>query len=439
MPKPAAAAVLTTAAVNVALAVIALLTGVLAARLLGPDGRGYLAAAQAAGTLVGAIGSLSLGEALVFFVGRQSRRPMVVLQTAALFAGASTVVLVGGALLLMPHLLAGQQAAVGAARAYTFIGLIFVLLGFPITFFRALQQYGMWNVLRLISPLCWLAALILFTLTGTRRVVPLIITFVLLQSLFIPFVWHLARARVSGKAGIDYSLVGPMLRYGTPLFLAALPYTLNLRLDQLIIANVETADQLGLYAVSVSWAGLSLPIMAAIGSVLFPRLASMDREAALATLASCSRVGVVLACIIGGVSAFTAPTLIPLLFGSSFAVPLALPLLLAGATSILGLNGIIEEGLRGLGEARSVLTGEATGLTVTVLLLFVLVPRMGITGAGAASLAGYAAVTLTLAWSTTAHTGIRLSKLLLPNITDVRHIVNSARGVAASWRQHNAE
>lgn len=428
-PQAAATAVLTTAAANAVLAVVSLVTGVLAARLLGPEGRGHLAAAQAVGTLVGAIGALSLGEALVYFVGRRRRSPMVVLHTATLFATASTVVVTGLAVLVMPRLLSGQPAAIGAARAYTFIGLTFVLLGFPISFMRAIQRYGLWNLLRLIAPLCWLLALVLFTLTGTREVQPLIVAFLGLQVLFIPLVWLLARRLHREKGGVDFTLIKPMLLYGTPLFMATLPQALNLRFDQLLIANIETADQLGLYAVSVSWAGLGLPLMAAIGSVLFPKLAAMEPEDARGALARSSRTGVVIACFIGCVSAVSAPVLVPLLFGRSFSVPLALPLLLAAATSVLGLIGIIEEGLRGVGEPRSVLIGELAGLAVTVLVLFTLVPRIGITGAAVASLAGYTTIAAILAWRIGVRINLRASELFVPRRRDLEDMVNRVRAM----------
>lgn len=429
-PQAATTAVLGTAATNAVLAIIALVTGVLAARLLGPDRRGHLAAAQAVGTLVGAIGALGLGEALVFFVGRRIRPPMVVIRTATLVAIGSTVLLIGTAWAIMPTLLAGQPGAISAARAYAFIGLPFVLVGFPMTLMRALQRYAHWNISRLFSPLCWFAALLFFALTRTRAVAPLVIVFLALWMLLVPLVWRWACGPRSVRGGVDFTLVTPMLRYGAPLLLATMPQALNLRFDQLLIANVETASQLGLYAVSVSWAGLGLPLMAAIGSVLFPRLAAMEPDGARLALARSSRAGVVIAVVIGIASALSAPIFVPWLFGTAFAVPLSLPLLLGAATGVLGLNSIIEEGLRGLGETRSVLVGELGGLVVTGLLLFAFVPRLGITGAAVASLGGYATVTATLACRINVRNDVRVSDLLVPRLGDLQDMAGRARAAA---------
>jgi antigen flippase len=429
--RAATAAVLGTAATNAILALIALTTGVLAARLLGPEGRGHLAAAQAVGGLLGAIGALALGEALVFFVGRRVRSPMVVLRTATVVATASTTALIGLAWMIMPALLRGQPAAIDPSRAYCLIGVPFVLVGFPITLMRALERYSAWNMLRLLPPLCWLAALIFFTVTRRMDVETLVFAFVGLQMLLVPLVWLLARRPEPGSAKLDFTLVSPMLRYGAPLFLATLPQALNVRFDQVLIANVESADQLGVYAVSVSWAGLGLPLMAAIGSVLFPRMAAMDLTDAKGTLGRSSRAGMIVAILIGVTSAISAPVLVPLLFGKSFAVPILLPIVLSAATSLLGLNLIIEEGLRGLGEPRSVLVGEVAGLTVTVALLLSLVSRLGIIGAAVASVAGYATVTAALAWRIKVRNDLSATDLLLPRRGDLSDILNRCRVLTA--------
>lgn len=429
MPQGATTAVLTTATANLALAIVALVTGVLAARLLGPERRGHLAAAQVVGTLVGTLGTVCLGQSLVFFVGTRTRSPMVVLKTAAVFAAIWTVLLTALSVLLMPYLLAGQPAAVDGARAYCFFGLTLVFLGFPIVLLRALQHYILWNILRLIAPSCWVAALVLFTVTETRDTVALITTFLFLQMLFVPLVWVLAARRGGTRGHIDISLIRPMLGYGLPLLIAILPREMNFRFDQLMIANVASSQDLGRYAVSVSWAGLSLPLIGAIGYILMPRLTAMNQRDARAALARSSRAGVAISLILGVISALTGPIFVPYLFGQAFSVPIALPLVLAAATSLLGLNGIIEEGLQGMGEPRSVLMGELAGLAVTIPLVIALVPRLGITGAAVASLAGYSVVCLTLSWRVNIRLGIGWSELLVPRHTEFWQLFERLRAV----------
>ena len=71
-----------TSAASIGLMAMGLITGVISARFLGPDGRGRLAVAQTVGTLVGTTLALALGEALIFYVGTKARAALVVLKSA---------------------------------------------------------------------------------------------------------------------------------------------------------------------------------------------------------------------------------------------------------------------------------------------------------------------------------------------------------------------
>lgn len=435
-PKGARSAVVETAITNVGLAVVSTATGVLAARILGPDARGHLAAAQVIGTLLGALGALSLGESLVYFVGQRRAPARTVLFSAVTIALVSTVALIAAGLILIPWILAGQPDAITPARAYTLIGITFVLLGFPVTFLRAQQRYQAWNLTRLIGPLCWLAALLIVGVGIADGLTTLIIIFIGLQALFVPIVWHLALRGLERHRHVDRQLALPMLRYGAPLFLASLPLALNVRLDQLFLANSVPSADLGRYAVSVTWAAIGIPVMSSIGAILFPRLASETATETPALLARASRAGVILAAVFALASALLAPFLVPLLFGSEFSVPLFIPIALAVASGLLGLNGLLEEGLRGAGEPRSVLIGEALGLAVAVALLIILVPSMGIEGAATASVAGYCLVTVALVVQITRRLGLTTSSLLIPRAADRQAFVDATRGLSqAIWRR----
>ena len=59
---------------NVALAVLAVVTGITAARILGPSGEGELTAIQTWPLLLGTLAMLGLDSALVYFIARQPEK-----------------------------------------------------------------------------------------------------------------------------------------------------------------------------------------------------------------------------------------------------------------------------------------------------------------------------------------------------------------------------
>lgn len=431
-PTNSSRAVARTMGTNIVIALSALLAGVVVARLLGPEARGHLAAAAVTGSIVGAVCALSLGESVVYFVGQRRARPLVILASAATLSLAASSVVLTGAYFLIPTILSGQPESVAAARWYCLIGLTIILLGFPISFLRSLERYSIWNIWRLASPLCWLLTVVFFAATGNRNVAQMAATFVFAQALFVPLVWRMARATSPSGLAIDRSLFRPMLRYGVPLLLAALPKTLNARLDQLFLANAATAEELGRYAVTVSWTGLGLPLIGAIGAILFPRLASMPRTQATDAFARAARGSTIVAILTGLLAAGSAPFVVPLLFGSSFEVPLTVSVVLGGATALLGLNMVLEEGLRGLGLTRPIFVAEAAGLLVTVVSLLFLIPRLGITGAALSSALGYSSVLVVLTWSIFGNLRLGPGSVVVPRRADLASIISRVQQIRRS-------
>lgn len=222
------------------------------------------------------------------------------------------------------------------------------------------------------------------------------------------------RRKIPGPYRVEQAPVRSLLRYGLPAAGAVLPQVLNLRLDQLIMAPVLSAKDLGLYVVAVAWSYAVNPVLLAIGMVLLPRVAgSVDDTAHDQVLVRAVRVGVWAAIGMVAVVAAITPVAFGLLFPAGFdeAVPAAMLLVVAGG--LFGVNFILAEGLRGLGRPRITLYAELTGLAVTCLALGALLP-LGIVGAAVASIAGYGAVTAT-------------------QLRDLRREVPGLRGNVLTW------
>jgi O-antigen/teichoic acid export membrane protein len=421
-PRPSTTrAVVVTSATSVGLMVMGLITGVISARFLGPEGRGRLAVAQTVGTLVGTTLALALGESLIFFVRTKARAAPVVLKSAVAVALIPVVLAAALAVVLTPVLLGGDPAAIPATRWYCLIGVPLVVLGYPITFRLASGDAARWNRLRFIMPACWLLTLLGFVIAGSRSVAAIVATFVGLQLVIAPFLWRRPfRRRGSWRAApVDPSLFGPMLRYGAPLLLATAPLTLNARVDQLVIANRAPAAELGRYAVSISYAAVGVVVLSSVGMILFPHLAALAVESRVDALARSVRGTAIIALAVGALSAAAAPALIPIVFGDQYAVPVLVPTALAAWTAFLGLNIALEAGLRALDASMWILVAEVVGIIVTIGLAIVLLPPLGIGGAALATTAGAVVVLASLTTFLRHRFGVRPTDLLVPRRADL--------------------
>ena len=392
-----------TMVTNVIIAALGIATGLLSARLLGPTGRGELAAIQTWSILIASLALLGLGEAVVYFSSRHSDQAgrYLVSAVALILMGSSGFVILGWG--LMPWLLRAQSAEViDAARVFLVVMLLtYTLIGMPHQVLRAVGAWRAWNLFRILPLVGWLTAL-LGVLVFSTWATPVALSRLHLGAhvvLIFPMAF-LTWRYIPRPFEVQAGLFRPFLDYGLPSMLTVLPQVMNLRLDQLLMATLLEPRLLGLYVVAVAWSGAAGPILHAVGPILFPRLSAVaDATQQGQFLWRVIRLMAIVTVAVTALLLLLTPFMVPLLFGSPYrdAVPAALVLVAANAFSSLNLT--VEDGLRGMGYPRRVLAAEMIGLGVTVLLLWLLLPLFGILGAALASLVAYATITLCLAYA----------------------------------------
>jgi O-antigen/teichoic acid export membrane protein len=380
-----------TAAASAALAIVGLLTGMLAARLLGVEGRGQLAAAQAWPLFLATLGSFGLTEAIAYFVARSPSRARAALATGLLLAVPFTLVAVLAGVWLLPRMLRGQSMEVQqVAMLCLLLVPLLTLSAAPSQALRGVGRYQAWNVLRLVTPLAWLTTLLAVRGTDHATVPTLALAFIGATALS-GLVTHLHAWRtLGGSAGPERSLFRPMLTYSAPTMAAMIPHWLNLRLDQLFLIALIDARALGLYVVAVAWSGATRPLAEVVAHNAVPALAGAKDTWQRSRRVY--RAGAVAAIGTSVLLLAATPTLLPFIFGVEFraAIPVALVMVLAGGVE--ATNAVGAECLRGVGRPRAVLLAECVGLAVTVVALPVLVLLGGIIGAACASLLSYSAI-----------------------------------------------
>src|SRR5438067_4968154 len=137
-----------TLAANVTLYVLAAATGPLAARLLGPDGRGALAAIQLWPGAIATFAMLGLPESIAYFGARQPDRAGQWLWTSVLvgLAAASVATVLGFALIdfgLRGH----DPRILHTAHIYLLLVLLTPVIGLPAQLARGLGRFGVWNAM----------------------------------------------------------------------------------------------------------------------------------------------------------------------------------------------------------------------------------------------------------------------------------------------------
>lgn len=411
-------------ATNLTIAGINVVTGIVVARLLQPQGRGELAAVFNWPNTLALLATLGLTESLVYFCAREPARSGRYLGSSLVLAlGASGVLAVLG-WLAMPWLLAAQSdSVVATARWYLLqvpVGAVLYLVIRPL---RGAGDIRGWNYLRASHNVVWLLILAVAVIRGGATVEGLALAFLVGRSALVPINLIVVRVRLGQTIRPSRGVNGPMLRYGLPNLLAAFPSTLNMRLDQLLMAGVLPARELGLYVAAVSWSQLPSPIMLAYGTVLFPRVAEIpDVERQHDLAARGVRVGIAAAVALAALTLVLAPLAIPLLFGSNYRDAIPAGMVLAVASAFDSANTIQQETIRGLGRPNGVLWAQLGGLAVTLVGLVVLLRPLGIMGAAVASAVGYATIVAVLALYSAHISHKPLRSVVLPTRGDIRAV-----------------
>jgi O-antigen/teichoic acid export membrane protein len=422
-----------TLAANIGIAGLTLITGILAARLLGPDGRGTLAAIQTWPTFLAAIATLGLPDATVYFSARDPDRAGRFMTSAIILSLLASAPFVAIGYVLMPHLLAAQSPeTVAYARQYLWLIPVLAVMGMSFHPLRGRNDLAAWNVVRISPTVGWLFLLLAawhFQILSAGWIAVAYV--VVLAALIVPL-HAIVRLRVPGSFRPDVTAWRPMLRYGLSSIAGSIPQILNVRLDQMIMVGMLAPGALGLYAIAASWSAALFPLVGAVGSVLFPRVAGQvgERER-VASLSQGTRLGSVASLVAASIVLVATPFAIPLLFGTAFAPAIPAGLILVAAAGVAGLNGILQEGARGLGHPIVILWSEGLGVVVGVSFLLVLLPLYGIVGAAMASLVGYSVTTAVLVYSIGRITGCGPMALICPNRGDLMMLRERIRALVA--------
>jgi O-antigen/teichoic acid export membrane protein len=427
-----------TAVTNLAVAAMGFCTGIITARMLGPHGRGELAAIQTTPSFIGSFAMIGMPEALVYFSAQQPAQAGRYLVTAAGLSLGASVPFIAVAYLAMPLLLHAQGAGlVAAARWYLLIAPIWAIVGMMHHPLRGTGDFHSWNMLRLIVPLSALCVLGLAFAIGRETPQFLAFSYLVTYALMcVPSGWMVWR-RLAGPFTADGAQIGPMLRYGLPCVMTGLPQMLNLRLDQMLMAAFFPPRQLGLYAVAVASSSAVSPLLTSIGTTLLPAIASADnRERASAHMTEGVRMTALLAIVACVTVATAAPFAIRVLYGTRFIGAIPAALILVPAAGVLAVNFSVQEAIRGFGRPYLVLRAELLGLMVTAISLALLLHPLGIVGAATASLLGYSTVCISLLASAKEIAGTSMRSLLVPRPSEMKRgmmrIAAAARAIGTS-------
>jgi len=414
-----------TLATRIAAFGFSLITNIILARSLGPDGRGIYAVAVLVPAIVSLLAQLGIGPANVYFVSKRILDPDELvghsLALALLLGTLCLGILLGYALLTGAHSLFGIEA--------TYI--IVTALSLPFSLFTAflqgllqgVERFAHYNAVLLVqyaSPaLCLFVALVIVRAGAMGAVASWTAAAIITAMAALYSATTVARISVR----LRRSTLSQLLRFGMISYLGSVTSFVNYRFDVLIVNLFAGTRQVGLYAVGTGLAEVVWYLANAAGIVLAPRVASTRGEEGDRITAMVCRVVTLLAIVFGGLLAVAAPFVVVLFFGEAFAESAwAVWLLLPGIITF-SVARVLSMYLLGRNRLRVDMVASIVGLVVTLALDLILIPRYGFRGAAVASTIAYTCtMAVDLRWVVRNST-MSLGDMLIARPSDVRLLI----------------
>ena len=380
---------------RVLMIVIGVISSVIIARILGPEGRGLYAVAVSLGGLGVQFGNLGLHASNTYSVAqRPSSLPILAsnsLFVSFLFGGLGAGLL-WVILSLWPHLVQIRGTLLILALGWIPFGLAYLLLQSLLVGVQDIRSYNLIDLGNRILSLALLGILLLLHSATVETVyVAGLIT------LFASLLWAIGRLRLrlSSFPSPSVSLFKENLRYGMKAYVAALFAFLVLRADLFIIQYMIGAEQAGFYSIAVAVADLVYMLPVVVGTILFPRLAGMtdgQERWRYARIVVCWMAGIMV--IVASLVAILAGPLVTLLFGRSFAPAIPALIWLMPGIVMLSINTIYMNYFASVGMPLITIYSPAVAVILNIVLNIRLIPPLGIVGASIASVAAYGVMLL---------------------------------------------
>jgi len=411
----------TTLATQIASYALNFCAGIIIARSLGPAGKGTLSLVVLSNVLLLTASNLGLAAACSYMIARRGFSLGEVGRHAVLAGlglGLITFSLTAVVVNFLPVTLVNPSQ-----RVYVMLAAGLVPLALMTQYLNgALMGAGqiIWlNGLTLAQAAINVTGLVLFLLVlrlglpGGLSAWTVTVVSTCLLTVAVTF-W---RARRLGRRSAvrttrwNRALAAEGIRYGIRAYPAGVVSFLNLRSDQFLLGYLAGTASVGIYSVAVTVAELLLFFPRSLATALMPRITGADSVSAKHMAASACRhtVG---GALVSAVALVPIGLLIPVLFGEAYrpsVVPFFLLLPGLGAYALAPVLSTYFSGQLGRPIVTSLFAGMS--LALDVVLVWALVPRLGVPGAALASTLAYTATIVVMVTYFRRLTGVGLAEM----------------------------
>ncbi len=421
-------AILQTLSTNIFLQVLNVMTGVITARLLAPQGRGELASIIMWPAFLGGLMSMGIPTSLIYQMRNGAAQFDEFVGTAlvlGLINGAIAAVI---GVIGLPYFLHGYPPHVLYFARWAVLTAPLVTLSVILaTTAQAAQNFARFNKFRLLPSVVILTVLLLLAafrvLTPATAALAYIVSSlpaVVWNGLWVKRVFNLRFDNIPHYAGI-------LLNYGFRVWGMDLIGGIGDQVDRILVVAFLSPRDMGLYVVALSSARLFSIVPASLSSVMTPKIIKLGPELGAPLLVRTARIAfmamLAAALPLGLLSKYA----LTFVYGHKFIAAVPVFRVLLAEAVIGGFTWLLVQGFSSLGKPGRATIQQMVGLSASIPLLLILVPRFGINGACFALLG---ATTLRSVFAIASYKLLFGENLrhFIPRFSDIHWIISQVKG-----------
>jgi len=357
-------------------------TGVLTARILGPSGRGELAAMILWPLFIANTTTFGVPSSLIYHMRCHPKERDRLATNGFFLATLLGLAAAAVAAMILPWWLHQYSATVIRYAEYFLftVPLCSITLAGRATL-EGSHDFAASNAIQTLTPLATLVVLLMFF--AAHALDPCTAAIAYIVASFPSFLLMLNRIWRAGLrlARIQLAVLKRILGYGIRSYGIDILGTLALQVDQVLVVGLLRAQDMGSYVVVLSISRMLNVFQTSVVMVLFPKAAGRSKECVLAVTGSSVRISALATAVCGASLCLAGPDLLRIIYGPEYAAAAEALRFLVLEAILSGMTFVLAQAFMALNRPGVVTVLQALGLSLCVPMMLLLIPRYGIYGA----------------------------------------------------------
>jgi len=409
--------------------ILAIITQIIIARMLGPAGKGMYSLIILVPTLLINLGNLGIGISNTYFIGKKKYELNSVASNSLISAISFGILFAGLFFCFFPWLkdtvlkdvnsLYLRVAVLSLPFAFLILYFEFILLGQG-----RIKEYNLVPLIRSTSLVVLIFLFLIIFKKGIGYAVSSWVFATIIASI-LAFILVTQTAKI--KFSLNTKLFKESIAFGIKGYLANVIALLNYRLDMFLVNFFMNVKFVGYYSVAVFLAETLWYFPGAVGTVIFPKVASLSKDASDKLTPQVCRITLFFTLIFSILLFILSKVIIYVFFGSRF-LPALKPLwMLLPGIVMLSIPKVLSNDLTGRGYPIINTYAAGVGLVTNAFLNLIFIPKWGISGAAFASTIAYTVITIVVLAAFKKITKNKIIDTLIMKKTDFQILVNKLK------------